>query len=200
MRAFKIISFIIAILLLTSCEKSKITGWLCVENNTRDSLYIETKVYSEWTDEIQQFSLAADDFRCIAQSLRQREIDSGIDISEYVYNEDAYVKVFIKDSTGNMIAVKEWKYSERYLEGRQLFNEEHMVIDKQYSVLNNLLYSHTFYYSFIQPWALIGSSRPSGVTIEAPTSGLARWPMMSKVWKSWRNLSCFPIGIVKRSL
>ena len=52
------------------------------------------------------------------------------------------------------------------------------------------------YHSDFQPWARRGSSTPSGVTRTAPTSGRARWPMMSNVWKSWRKRSCFPIGTV----
>ena len=52
------------------------------------------------------------------------------------------------------------------------------------------------HHSDFQPWARRGSSTPSGVTRTAPTSGRARWPMMSNVWKSWRKRSCFPIGTV----
>ena len=49
---------------------------------------------------------------------------------------------------------------------------------------------------YFQPCAVTGSSTPSGVTRTAPTSGFARCPMISNVWKSCLKRSCLPIGMV----
>lgn len=51
-----------------------------------------------------------------------------------------------------------------------------------------------------KPWALISSSAPSGVTSDAPTSGRARCPMMSKSWNSLLKVSAQDMGMVNSIL
>ncbi len=144
LNAFKYLTFVAVVFLLTSCGKPKTAAWFFIRNNTDETLFWETNVQSEQSKDVREILLEQGEIECIAYSKELSGHLSGVNMSEYVYNTDAYVKVLVKNEGGQIVLTKEWKYLERNLEGRQIFNENYLSVDKEYGVLEQIIYGYIF--------------------------------------------------------
>ena len=119
------------LILMTGCVKSYTVGGLYIRNESGRVLYVESTIKSNLTNNPLSFTLleGTDDFpnnndKEIARTKRHMgEQIAYLPISDYVFNEDAQVKIFTITETGEKNIVKTWKYSERNCSDRNFFNE-----------------------------------------------------------------------------
>ena len=126
-----------------SCGRCKTVGMFYVYNNTDRTLFMETNIIhhpsSWWTNT--DLDIEQGDKKPIAQTKNYTGEKFHFDISDFVENEDAYVKVYL-DSFAT-VPIKEWKYIDRNSSGRQLFNLDFSVFSECGMVdgSNNLIYT-----------------------------------------------------------
>ena len=120
-----IIVFAIILFCITSCSKGYYIGGLDICNDSDIELMIESNVRSDLYDGIMQFSLSPgrSNAKSIASTRRTVDRIQYYPISSMVYNQDAFIKVYTKQISGECSLLKEWKYSDRIHEDRNPFNE-----------------------------------------------------------------------------
>ena len=137
MLANRIILLAFAMFGLCGCFHDYTSSYLYITNDTDIDLYVESNVVSELSDDVVCVALknygSMATGMMIARSKRYQGDVDGFDISDLVWNEDAYVKVY--DISGcDTVFLKEWKYSEKDNPGRQLFDLSDCEMNGYHSV------------------------------------------------------------------
>lgn len=139
----------LSLLCLTACDREYSNGVLAVRNETDSDLYLEFKIVSIRYDDvvcrmIGNPSSYLGNKETLTSSRACKCSRDEFDISNMVWNEDAYLKVF-RITDNDTIFLKEWKYSEKDNPGRQLFDLSDCELNGSHAVEGgNYLWCYEF--------------------------------------------------------
>ena len=106
---------------LLGCSGSSY-GSLCVSNNTDVVLHIETNIESPCF--ATNVTFGKENKQCVAETNVQDGHKEVYEITDFVKNDDAYVRVYLDGDSVERTLLKEWRYADRDSSGKQLFNLE----------------------------------------------------------------------------
>ena len=122
MRHFKIILLCAVSFLLAYCGKPYTVGQLFICNDTNEKLIVESSIESALTNDSKRMLLQTGETVEIARTSRQEGYIYDLSITEFVGNEDAWVKVFSFDESGNERLSAQWSFLEKEIDKRSVFN------------------------------------------------------------------------------
>ena len=123
MRRFNyLLLFLSALLLIKGCGKPYTVGQLFINNNTGEILYLESYIVSHLSEEPILHNLQPGESCELARTKKHSGYIDEFDISEFVNNTDATIKIYSLNQYGDKTIVAQWEYTDRSNNSKSIFN------------------------------------------------------------------------------